>query len=86
MLNEEISDASAPNNNPASDETNKIELNDDLSVENDPERLFAAYMEIVYQIRRSLFHGDLVTTIEDIVNKRVVRQLYLTLSMVMEDI
>ena len=65
---------------------NYIELNDDLYVENDPERLFAAYMEIVYQIRCTLIHGDLDIDIEDIAHKRVVRQLYITLSMVMEDI
>ena len=86
VLNEEPGDVSASNNNPTSDEKNKIKLNDDLWVENDHERLFAAYMEMVYQIRNSLFHGDLATNTEDIVNKRVVRQLYLTLSMVMEDI
>ena len=86
VLNGEIGDDSVSNNNPAFDENNRIELNDDLWVENDPERLFAAYMEIVYQIRNSLFHGDLATNTDDIANKRVVRQLYLTLSMVMEDI
>lgn len=86
LVLEEIEGASASNNNPAPDEMNKIELNDELSVENDPERLFAAYMEIVYQIRCTLIHVDLDTNIEDTANKRVVRQLYLTLSMVMEDI
>ena len=65
---------------------NYIELNDNLSVENDPERLFRAYMEIVYQIRNTLIHGDLDKNIEDIAHIRVVRQLYITLSMVMEDI
>ena len=83
---EEIDDELTSNNNSTPDEMNRIELNDDLSVENDPERLFAAYMEIVYQIRCTLIHGDLNTDITDIVNKRVVRQLYLTLSMVIEDI
>ena len=86
LVLEEIDHDSASNDNPAPDEMNKIELNDNLCVENDPERLFAAYMEMVYQIRCSLVHGDLDTNIEDIANKRVVRQLYLTLSMVMEDI
>lgn len=86
LVLEEIDDESTSNNNPTPDEMNKIELNDDLSVENDPERLFAAYMEIVYQIRCTLVHVDLDTNIEDIAIKRVVRQLYLTLSMIMEDI
>ena len=81
LMLEEIDDEST-----SPDEMNKIELNDDLCVENDPERLFAAYMEIVYQIRCTLVHVDLDTDIEDTANKRVVRQLYLTLSIVMEDI
>ena len=86
LMLEEIDDDSASNNYPVPDEMNKIELNDDLCVENDPERLFSAYMEIVYQIRCSLIHGDLDTNIKDIANIRVVRQLYSTLAMVMEDI
>ena len=61
-----------------------ILLDDDLKVENNPERLFAAYIEIVYQIRCALFHGDLAPTPEE--NKKVIQHLYLTLSMVMEDI
>ena len=61
-----------------------IALDDDLKVENNPERLFAAYIEIVYQIRCALFHGDLAPTPEE--NKMVIQHLYLTLSMVMEDI
>ena len=61
-----------------------IALDDDLKVENNPERLFAAYIEIVYQIRCALFHGDLAPTPEEI--KMVIQYLYLTLSMVMEDI
>ena len=61
-----------------------IALDDDLKVENNPERLFAAYIEIVYQIRCALFHGDLAPTPEE--NKKVIQHLYLTLSMVMEDI
>ena len=86
VLKEQIDDDLVSNNNPAPDEKNKIELNDELWVENDPERLFAAYMEIVYQVRNSLFHGDSAANIDDIANTRVIRQLYLTLSMVMEDI
>ena len=68
------------------DETNQetLELDDDLTVESDPERLFVAYIEIVYQVRCALFHGDIAPTSEE--NKRVIQQLYLTLSMVMENI
>lgn len=61
-----------------------IELDDDLTVENNPERLFAAYIEIIYQVRCALFHGDLVPTSEE--NKKMIQHLYITLSMVMEDI
>lgn len=68
------------------DETRQetIELDDDLTVENNPGRLFAAYIEIVYQVRCALFHGDLAPTLKE--NKKVIQHLYLTLSMVMEDI
>ena len=86
LVSEEIHDDLTSNDNPTPDEMNRIELNNDLCVENDPERLFAAYMEIVYQIRCTLIHGDLNANITDITIKRVVRQLYLTLSMVTEDI
>ena len=61
-----------------------IKLDDRLTVESDPQRLFDAYIEIVYQVRCSLFHGDLEPTSDE--NKRVIRQLYLTLSMIMENI
>lgn len=61
-----------------------IKLDDDLRVENEPERLFIAYIEIVYQVRCALFHGDIAPTSKK--NKRVIQQLYLTLSMIMENI
>ena len=60
-----------------------IELDDDVWVEGNTERLFKAYIEIVYQVRCNLFHGDLVPDAE---NHRVIRLLYLTLFMTMEDI
>ena len=60
-----------------------IKLDDDLWIERNTERLFKAYIEIVYQVRCNLFHGDLVPDIE---NHRVIRLLYLTLFMIMEDI
>ena len=60
-----------------------LELSSDLWVENDPNRLFAAYMEIVYQVRCALFHGGLAPIPE---NERVIRYLYLTLSAMMERI
>ena len=61
-----------------------IDLDDDLTIESDLQRLFDAYIEIVYQVRCALFHGELAPTSEE--NKRVIRQLYLTLSMMMENI
>lgn len=60
-----------------------IEIDDGLWVENDTQRLFAAYLEIVYQVRCALFHGGLAPTRE---NERVIRYTYLTLSAVMEDV
>ena len=60
-----------------------IKLDDDVWVEGDIERLFKAYIEIVYQVRCNLFHGDLVPDSE---NHRVIRLLYLMLFMIMEDI
>lgn len=60
-----------------------IKLDDDVCVEGDTERLFKAYIEIVYQVRCNLFHGDLVPDAE---NHRVIRLLYLMLFMIMEDI
>ena len=60
-----------------------IKLDDDVWVEGDTERLFKAYIEIVYQVRCNLFHGDLVP---DADNHRVIRLLYLMLFMTMEDI
>lgn len=60
-----------------------IKLDDDVCVEGDTERLFKAYIEIIYQVRCNLFHGDLVPDAE---NHRVIRLLYLMLFMTMEDI
>ena len=64
-------------------ESGDIELDDDVYVEGDTERLFKAYIEIVYQVRCNLFHGDLVPDPE---NHRVIRLLYSMLWMIMEDI
>ena len=60
-----------------------IKLDDDVWVEGNTERLFKAYIEIVYQVRCNLFHGDLVP---DADKHRVIRLLYLTLFMTMENI
>ena len=62
-------------------DTGKLTIDNNLWIEDDQERLFAAYMEIVYQIRCALFHGDLAPIPA---NERVIRHLYITLSMIME--
>lgn len=54
-----------------------------LWVENDPARLFAAYIEIVYQVRCALFHGALPPNAN---SERVIRYAYLTLFAVMETV
>jgi len=61
----------------------KTQIDDGLWVDNDHGKLFAAYIEIAYQIRCSLFHGNLPPNEK---NERVIKQLYLTLSMIMETI
>ena len=61
----------------------KIKIVEDFWVEDDTQRLFGAYMEIVYQIRCTLFHGGLEP---NAYNERVIKQLYLTLSAIMENI
>lgn len=60
-----------------------IELEGALSVDSDTDRLFAAYVEIVYQIRNKLLHGELAPNPE---NERVIRHIYITLSMIMESV
>jgi len=67
----------------ASGQHGKIQISDNLWVTNDTKELFAAYIENLYQIRCLLFHGRLKPNLE---NEKVVRQLYLTLSMVMQEI
>ena len=61
----------------------KIEIGENLWVDDNTQRLFAAYIEILYQIRCELFHGRLEPSRD---HERVMRQLYLTLSMIMEHV
>ena len=61
----------------------KIKIVEGFWVENDIQRFFAAYVEIVYQIRCALFHGDIPP---DRDHERVIKQLYLTLSAIMEHV
>ncbi len=58
----------------------RIEIASNFFVEGNNDRLFAAYIEILYQVRCLLFHGNLWATQENI---RVIKHLYLTLSMIM---
>ena len=62
---------------------NKIEIVENLWIEDNTQRVFAAYIEILYQIRCELFHARLEPTLA---NERVMKQLYLTLSMIMEHV
>lgn len=59
----------------------KIQISDDLWVENNVQRVFTVYIEILYRIRCAFFHGTLAPTEK---NERVIRHLYLTLSVLME--
>ncbi len=62
---------------------NKLRIDNNLWLDHDFNRLYAVYIEIVYQIRCVLFHGKLPPTPE---HERVIRQIYITLSIVMERI
>jgi hypothetical protein len=53
---------------------NKVELVEGLWVDDDKSKLFRGFMEILYQIRCALFHGDLKP---NEANERVIKQLYL---------
>lgn len=61
----------------------KLQINTNTYVDDNPVRLFAAYMEIVYQVRCALFHGRLAPVR---VNENVIKHIYLTLSTVMEKV
>ena len=60
-----------------------IKIDKTLWIDSNNDRVFAAYIEILYQVRCALFHGGLSPEWE---NERVIKQLYLTLSMIMEDV
>ena len=65
----------------AEGQRDRIKIGENLWIEDNTLRLFAAYIEILYQIRCELFHGKLEPSPA---NERVMKQLYLTLSMIME--
>ena len=60
-----------------------IRLDDETFVSDDIDQVFAAYIENLYQIRSRLFHGSLAPVPE---NERVIKALYLTLSMIMNKV
>ena len=60
-----------------------IKIDNGLWIDSNNDRVFAAYIEILYQVRCALFHGGLSPRPE---NERVIKQLYLTLSMIMENV
>lgn len=59
----------------------KIKIGENSWIDDNVELVFAAYIENLYQIRCAFFHGAL-PPIEE--NERVIKHLYLTLSMLME--
>lgn len=61
----------------------KIQIDENLWIDNNSQFVFAAYVEIVYQIRCALFHGQLAPNTD---NERVIRHLYITFSMIMEHV
>ena len=54
---------------------NKVKIVEELYFDDDKEKIFSGFIEIVYQIRCKLFHGDLKPTPE---NERVIKYIYLT--------
>lgn len=66
-----------PQDDPQDD---KFEASENFYIDSNDNLVFRAYIENLYQIRCSLFHGDLPLNKE---NERVIRAFYHTLSMIM---
>ena len=62
---------------------NKIELIKGVFIKDETLKFYKAYIEILYQVRCKLFHGELKPNRE---NERVVKYLYLTLKAITEEI
>jgi hypothetical protein len=62
---------------------NKIELIKDKYIDADTHKVYKSYIEILYQMRCILLHGNLNPTPE---NERVIKYLYLTLKEISQDI
>ncbi|KJU81875.1 hypothetical protein MBAV_005931 [Candidatus Magnetobacterium bavaricum] len=65
------------------DDPDIIELVSGCFITDEIEKIYKAYIEILYQMRCSLFHGDL--SMGD-TNKRIVKYLYLTLKDLLKNI
>ncbi len=61
----------------------KIKISPDFYIDENIDNVFRAYIENLYQVRCTLFHGDLPPSKD---NERVIRALYLTLQMIMESV
>jgi len=62
---------------------NKIKLLDDVYITNEIQKIYKAYIEILYQIRCVFFHGKLKPNKE---NERIIKYLYLTLKEITNEI
>lgn len=62
---------------------NKIELASGIFITAEIPKVYCAYIEILYQVRCKLFHGDLKPNRE---NERIVKYLYLTLKAITNEI
>lgn len=61
----------------------KIELISGMFISDDMSKVYRSYIEILYQVRCKLLHGDLAPEKE---NERMIKYLYLTLKELMRDI
>lgn len=62
---------------------NKIELISGIFITGEISKIYRAYIEILYQVRCRLIHGDLPPNKED---ERIIKYLYLTLKDLMSEI
>jgi len=62
---------------------NKIELTTGIFITQEIEKIYKSYIEILYQVRCFLFHGNLSPNSD---NERIIKYLYLTLKDLMFEI
>lgn len=62
---------------------NRMQLSEDVAVDSDSGRVFSVYIETIYQIRCTLFHGSLIPTEA---NARLLKHAHSTLTMLMKHI